>query len=81
MRIIGCDFHPSWQQVAWLDAATGETGESQLVNGDGSQKKTAPSQGRRTIHGASNYCTKIELADAPFEPVPPGKSVSLVPVQ
>src|SRR5215469_7381482 len=35
MRIIGCDFHPSWQQVAWLDAETGETGESKLVNGDG----------------------------------------------
>ena len=35
MRIIGCDFHPSWQQVAWLDAATGETGECKLVNGDG----------------------------------------------
>ena len=35
MRIIGCDFHPSWQQVAWLDAATGETGEAKLVNGSG----------------------------------------------
>jgi len=35
MRIIGCDFHPSWQQVAWWDAATGERGERKLVNGDG----------------------------------------------
>ena len=34
MRIIGCDFHPSWQQVAWLDAETGEAGECKLVNGD-----------------------------------------------
>jgi transposase len=34
MRIIGCDFHPSWQQVAWLDAETGEGGECKLVNGD-----------------------------------------------
>ena len=39
MRIIGCDFHPSWQQVAWLDAATGETGESKLVNGDGAAER------------------------------------------
>ena len=23
MMIIGCDFHPSWQQVAWLDSETG----------------------------------------------------------
>ena len=29
MKIIGCDFHPSWQQVAWLDAETGETGEAE----------------------------------------------------
>ena len=25
MMIIGCDFHPSWRQVAWLDGETGET--------------------------------------------------------
>jgi hypothetical protein len=35
MLIIGCDFHPSRQQVAWLDTETGETGERKLVNGDG----------------------------------------------
>ena len=28
MMIIGCDFHPSWQQVAWLDTETGETGNT-----------------------------------------------------
>jgi len=39
MRIIGCDFHPSWQQVAWLDAATGETGECRLVNGSGEAER------------------------------------------
>ena len=39
MRIIGCDFHPSWQQVAWLDAATGETGECRLVNGNGEAER------------------------------------------
>jgi transposase len=39
MRIIGCDFHPSWQQVAWLDTETGETGECKLVNGDGEAER------------------------------------------
>ena len=39
MKIIGCDFHPSWQQVAWLDAETGETGECKLVNGDGEAER------------------------------------------
>jgi transposase len=32
MMIIGCDFHPSWQQVAWLDSETGETGEQKVVH-------------------------------------------------
>lgn len=32
MMIIGCDFHPSWQQVAWVDTETGETGEEKLVH-------------------------------------------------
>ena len=35
MMIVGCDFHPSWQQVAWLDTETGETGEQKLVHGNG----------------------------------------------
>src|ERR671930_1964691 len=34
MIIVGCDFHPSWQQVAVLDTETGEVIERKLVNGD-----------------------------------------------
>ena len=32
MLLIGCDFHPSWQQVCWLDTETGETAEQKLVH-------------------------------------------------
>ena len=35
MNIVGCDFHPSWQQVAVFDVATGEVAERKLVNGNG----------------------------------------------
>jgi transposase len=35
MVIVGCDFHPSWQQVSWLDTETGETGEQKLVHASG----------------------------------------------
>src|SRR5215813_10930732 len=35
MIIIGCDFHPSWEQVAWLDTETGETAERRLVHAAG----------------------------------------------
>jgi len=38
MMIIGCDFHPSWQQVSWLDSETGETGERNLVHAAGEAK-------------------------------------------
>jgi transposase len=35
MMLIGCDFHPAWQQVCWVDTTTGETGEAKLVHATG----------------------------------------------
>jgi transposase len=35
MVIVGCDFHPGWQQVAMFDAATGEIVERKVVNSNG----------------------------------------------
>ena len=37
--IIGCDFHPSWQQISWLDSETGETGERKLVHATGDARQ------------------------------------------
>ncbi len=39
MMIIGCDFHPSWQQVCWLDTETGESGERKLVHAEGDAER------------------------------------------
>jgi transposase len=39
MMIIGCDFHPSWQQVSWVDLETGETGEGKLGHGSGEAQR------------------------------------------
>jgi transposase len=39
MTIVGCDFHPSWQQIAVLDVETGEVRERKLVNGDGEAER------------------------------------------
>jgi len=39
MVIIGCDFHPSWQQVAWWESETGEAGEGKLVHAGGDAKQ------------------------------------------
>ena len=35
MRIIGCDYHPSWQQVCWMETTTAETGEQKLEHASG----------------------------------------------
>src|SRR5579863_2325127 len=35
MIIIGCDFHPRWQQICWLDTEAGETGEKKLMHATG----------------------------------------------
>jgi transposase len=34
MKIIGCDFHPSFQHVCYVDTSTGETGEQRLSHPD-----------------------------------------------
>ena len=35
MLIIGCDYHPSMQQIAFVDTDTGERGERRLMHRDG----------------------------------------------
>ena len=37
--IIGCDFHPSWQMISWLDTETGETGERKLMHATGEARQ------------------------------------------
>ena len=39
MMIIGCDYHPSWQQICWMDTLTGETEEKKLDHGSGEAEK------------------------------------------
>ena len=39
MVIIGCDYHPSMQQIAWLDTATGEGGERRLEHSGGEAER------------------------------------------
>ena len=39
MKIVGCDFHPAWQQVAVFDPESGEIAERKLVNGDGEAER------------------------------------------
>jgi transposase len=39
MLMIGCDYHPSVQQIAFTDTETGDYGEHRLKQGDGEAEK------------------------------------------
>lgn len=39
MKIVGCDFHPSFQQIAVLDTSTGEIEQRRLVHSDGEAER------------------------------------------
>jgi len=39
MLIIGVDYHPSFQQIAFLDQETGECGERRLNHSDGEAER------------------------------------------
>lgn len=39
MKIVGCDFHPRWQQIAVFDPESGEICEHKLLNGDGEAER------------------------------------------
>ena len=39
MIIIGVDYHPSVQQIAWLDTGTGECGERRLMHSEGEPER------------------------------------------
>jgi transposase len=39
MLIIGCDYHPGMQQIAWFDNQSGECGEQRLEHGTGEAER------------------------------------------
>ena len=43
MLIIGCDYHPSWQQICWMDTETGETEEKKLEHASGEAERVLSS--------------------------------------
>lgn len=64
MKIVGCDFHPRWQQIAVFDAETGEISERKLMNGDGEagrfyQSLEAPALIGLEACGNSQWCIDL----------------------
>ena len=53
MIIIGCDYHPSFQQIAFVDTETGEVKEQRLVHREEAEKfyRDLAAQGRQVRVG------------------------------
>jgi transposase len=51
MRIVGCDFHPSYQQIAVLDTETGEVEERSLTHASGEAETFYRNLGRGALVG------------------------------
>jgi len=66
LTIVGCDFHPGWQQVAVFDSATGEIREQKLKNGNGEGERfyrSLPSPARVGFEACGNTQWFEDLLD------------------
>ncbi len=73
MIIIGCDYHPGFQQIAFVDTETGDYGEQRLEHREGAEKfyRDLAAQGKKVRVGmeASGHARWFErlLAELNFE--------------
>ena len=73
MIIVGCDYHPSFQQIAFVDTETGELKEQRLVHREGAEEfyRARAVAGQRVCVGmeASGHAGWFErlLAELKFE--------------
>ena len=53
MTIIGCDYHPGFQQIAFVDTETGDCGEQRLEHSEGAEKfyRDLAAQGKKVRVG------------------------------
>jgi hypothetical protein len=69
MIIIGCDYHPGFQQIAFVDTETGDYGEQRLEHSEGAEKfyRDLAAQGKKVRVGmeASGHARWFGRAIAP----------------
>ncbi len=61
MIIIGCDYHPSFQQIAFVDSETGELQEKRLQHREEAEKfyRDLAAQGMKVRVGMENNSRAI----------------------
>ena len=62
MIIVGVDYHPSVQQVAFFDTETGETGERRLSHSDGEAERFYRDLQRRQVKVARATARRHEIS-------------------
>ena len=73
MFIVGCDYHPSFQQIAFVDTETGELREQRLMHREGAEEfyRALAATGQRVCVGmeASGHARWFErlLAELKLE--------------
>ena len=65
MIIVGCDYHPSFQQIAFVDTETGELKEQRLVHREGAESfyRALAATGQRVCIGMDASGTHAGLND------------------
>src|ERR1700751_1556677 len=73
MIIIGCDYHPGFQQIAFVDTETGDYGEQRLEHSEGAEKfyRDLAGQSKKVrvgmeASGHARWCERL-LAELNFE--------------
>jgi transposase len=72
MVIIGCDYHPSWQQICWQDTLTGETEEKKLEHASGEAEgfyRQLPTPALIGMEATGNCQWFVEMATTVGHPV------------
>ena len=67
--IVGCDFHPRWQQIAIFAVDSAEISEAKLMNGDGEAERfyrALPVPVLVGIEACGNSQWFIELLETPW---------------
>jgi transposase len=54
MKIIGCDFHPSFQQIAMVDTETGELTQQRLLHAEGETERFYTSLSGKVLVGVES---------------------------
>ena len=65
MLIIGCDFHPSFEQIAFCDTITGECGQRRLEHGGEAEAFYRSLQGAATPNCCSTCCSSSVSRGSP----------------